>query len=75
LLDCKRVEIRVHSKFPNPDENTNMPYISKELEREDVATMLEKKAICDVNLLNWEVGFLNPISLVFKKGEGDRTCE
>jgi hypothetical protein len=51
-----------------------MPYISKEkpqLGREDIAPMLEKKAICEVNLLNWEAGFLNPISLVLKKGEGE----
>jgi hypothetical protein len=37
--------------------------------------MLEKKAISEVNLFNWEVGFLNPISLVLKRGEGKTTCD
>jgi hypothetical protein len=49
-----------------------MPYISKEkpqLGRENIAPMLEKKAICEVKLLNWEAGFLNPISLVLIKGK------
>jgi hypothetical protein len=75
VLDCKRIE--VHSKFPNPNENTNMPYISKEkpqFGRENISPMLEKRAICEVKLLNWEAGFLNPIYLVLQKGEGERSC-
>jgi hypothetical protein len=50
-----------------------MQYISKkkpQLGREDLAPMLEKKAICEVNLLNWEACFLSSISLVLKKGKG-----
>jgi hypothetical protein len=64
VLDCKRSEIRVHSKFPNPNENTNMPYTVFLLGREDIAPMLKKIAISEVNQLNWEVSFLNPVSQV-----------
>lgn len=73
IRNCKKTEIIVRSKHPNPNGNTNLPYILNiKIVREEIASMLEKKAKGEVNTLNCEVSFISPIFLVEKKGWGQR---
>lgn len=75
IRNSKRSQIKIHSDSSSPNKIIKLSYnFEREIpnsERRDIIYVREK-AICEVNQLKLEIGFISPIFFVEKKGGGHR---